>query len=702
MTEIILKQKLNPFKGRVLNARPDTIDFRDSMYASTLFEVPTRIGLDDYRKAGVPILNQGLEGACTGFGLATVIHYLLRIRKGDSFIEEISPRMLYEMAKKYDEWEGEDYIGSSARGAIKGWHKHGVCLQQKWIYDPGNPDKELTAERADNAARFPLGAYYRVNHKDFTDIHTAMAEVGILYATARVHDGWFNVDADGEIPYEGQQIQGGHAFAMVAYDEYGFWIQNSWGKTWGKDGFARISYDDWAANATDVWVARLGAPILLSSPNSLAKTFSVTASASEHLPFKELRPHVISLGNNGILKETGTFGNTKNDVKRIFDEYIPEITKQWKNKRIVFYAHGGLVPESGVLQRLSDYRQTLLTKEIYPIFFVWHSDMLSTIKGLIQDALKGRQPEEKISSAFDFILDRVDDMLEPLLRLPGKTAWSEMKQNARGASKPGSGGASITLEYLREFIEKESDTGIHLIGHSAGAIFLAPFIEQLKEIAIPVKSCILWAPACTLDDFIKAYVPAIRSQAIEKVTLFTLTDRAEQDDNCFHLYNKSLLYLVSNSFETTARGTALLGMAKFINTHHVIKKLIHDGQLDWIESPNTKASPDSSVAGHHGDFDNDIICFNSTVQRILIADPGLVNMEVVNIQEGDAGVRASLIIPPENGGEAGLRSGANPVGGEVLEKIPIAPSPTDPQTKTRPSKKDYEYRRNGLNAEFKL
>ena len=28
--------------------------------------------------------------------------------------------MLYEMAKKYDEWEGEDYVGSSARGAIKG------------------------------------------------------------------------------------------------------------------------------------------------------------------------------------------------------------------------------------------------------------------------------------------------------------------------------------------------------------------------------------------------------------------------------------------------------------------------------------------------------------------------------------------------------------------------------------------------------
>ncbi len=31
--------------------------------------------------------------------------------------------------------------------------------------------------------------------------------------------------------------------------------------------------------------------------------------------------------------------------------------------------------------------------------------------------------------------------------------------------------------------------------------------------------------------------------------MFTLTDKAEQDDNCVNIYNKSLLYLVSNAFE---------------------------------------------------------------------------------------------------------------------------------------------------------
>ena len=120
---------------RVLDARPDTLDFRDRMFEPTLIEVQTERPLDEYRKMKVPILDQGTEGACTGFGLATVVHYLLRTRDVIRDDDEISPRMLYNMARRYDEWPGEKYSGSSARGAMKGWHKHGVCSRSHWIYD---------------------------------------------------------------------------------------------------------------------------------------------------------------------------------------------------------------------------------------------------------------------------------------------------------------------------------------------------------------------------------------------------------------------------------------------------------------------------------------------------------------------------------------------------------------------------------------
>src|SRR4051812_29841784 len=127
--------------------------------------------------------------------------------------------MLYEMAKRYDEWPGENYDGSSARGAVKGWHRHGICAETLWKFDPEKPDRELNERRVRDAACRPLGAYYRVNHRDLISMHSALAEVGILYATATVHEGWENVGEDGAIEYsEDGKILGGHAFAIVAFD----------------------------------------------------------------------------------------------------------------------------------------------------------------------------------------------------------------------------------------------------------------------------------------------------------------------------------------------------------------------------------------------------------------------------------------------------------------------------------------------------
>ena len=60
--------------------------------------------------------------------------------------------MLYEMAKKHDEWPGEDYEGSSCRGAIRGWKNMGVCSDGDWPYHDNKPG-HLTIKRAKAARR---------------------------------------------------------------------------------------------------------------------------------------------------------------------------------------------------------------------------------------------------------------------------------------------------------------------------------------------------------------------------------------------------------------------------------------------------------------------------------------------------------------------------------------------------------------------
>ncbi len=638
---------------RVLDARPDPLDFRDKMYEATLVYVPPERTLQSYRDSypanSLEILDQHSEGACTGFALAAVANHLLRtsrirppsVEKPDA---PVSERMLYEMAKRYDEWPGEEYSGSSARGAMKGWHKHGVCARDTWPYVPGRADNVLSSVRAEEARERPLGAYFRVNHQDLVSMHAAITEVGILYGTAYVHAGWRRVKADGLIPRSDELI-GGHAFAIVAYDDSGFWIQNSWGPGFGHKGFCKISYDDWLENGTDIWAARLGVPVTLKERASIAilQAAGVISSPSEQQ--HELRPHIVSIGNDGALRNNGPFATNEKEVQSIFAKDIRDQLRSWKGKRrILLHAHGGLVSEASAIQRVSEFRPALLENQIFPISFIWKTDYLTTVRNILRDAFQRRKPEGILDSSKDFLLDRADDALEPLARkISGRQVWEEMKENAVAATMRKNGGArKVALELAKLLNEPEfADTEIHVTSHSAGAIFMGPLVKFLASkpgaakvgvtgLGLPIHTCTLWAPACTIEFFKQNYGPVLSQ--IADLALFTLTDEAEKDDDCAKIYHKSLLYLVSNACEEVPRvpllspGTPILGMEKWLRELGDPKSKKRDAvfaamlaKIERIRTPNTEspATGRGSTASHHVDFDNDDATVKSTLARIV-------------------------------------------------------------------------------------
>ena len=153
--------------NRTFDARPDRIDYRDRIYNPPLVCLPEQYPppefiashLADYTRKHKLILDQGQEGACTGFGLAAVINYLLwkkHLEEGGKVPTRVSPRMLYHMARIYDEWPGEDYEGPACRGAMKGWHRHGVCTERLWPYrtkfvPPREGWQQDAARRADSS-----------------------------------------------------------------------------------------------------------------------------------------------------------------------------------------------------------------------------------------------------------------------------------------------------------------------------------------------------------------------------------------------------------------------------------------------------------------------------------------------------------------------------------------------------------------------
>ncbi|PBJ83126.1 peptidase C1 [Lysobacteraceae bacterium NML93-0399] len=637
---------------RRLDARPDTADFRDRMFEPTLVDVPSEMPLARFTKLGVPVLDQGEEGACTAYGLATVAHTLLRRRQPEPVTERMSTRMLYDMARRYDEWEGEDYDGSSCRGAMKGWHRHGVCAEECWPAETGPLHEIYTEERARAAQEHPLGAYYRVNHKDLVAMHAAFAEVGVLYASAAVHAGWLAPPKSGVIEWQEQPVAGWHAFAIVGYDRDGFWLQNSWGTRWGRRGYGWVSYDEWLQRGTDVWVARLAVPVRLRRVDAVSASNSALARQSTSYSQADLRPHIVSLGNDGRLRTTGRFGTGQDAVRNLIREDLPRITRDWPVKRVMLYAHGGLVPEQAAVQRVADLRELMLPQQIYPLCFLWKTDFWSTLGNILRDAVRPRT-EGLMDRAKDLLLDRIDDTIEPLARaLGGKALWDQMKENAllattavvrNGDSLTEAGGAAQVARLLGEWMQADASVELHLVGHSAGSVLLAPLAQLLtteglvadgpaagmQGIGQRIASLNLWAPAMTMALFEQSFAPALQAGGIGHAALFTLTDRAERDDHCARVYNKSLLYLVAHAFETRARswvrsehrhGTSLLGMARFIEASGTIRDLLATDKLDWIQAP-VQGEPAHTAYGSgattHGAFDDDPATLQATLCRIL-------------------------------------------------------------------------------------
>jgi len=123
---------------------PDRLDLRDRLYMPPVAVVP---GLALDPKTTSLYSDQGQTNACTGFALASVVYHLQHTAKRKQKDCCVSPFMLYSMARRYDEFPGDPDIdtGSSLRGAIKGWYKHGACSDRLWTSEtmPTGPSDKV-------------------------------------------------------------------------------------------------------------------------------------------------------------------------------------------------------------------------------------------------------------------------------------------------------------------------------------------------------------------------------------------------------------------------------------------------------------------------------------------------------------------------------------------------------------------------------
>lgn len=126
----------------------------------------------------------------------------------------IPPRIIYDEAQKLDEWEGNDYDGTSVRAGAKYLQSLGYIKEYRWAWD-------------------------------VQTLVDALLTLGPVVIGINWYNNMFEPNRDAIIKIGGG-IAGGHAILVdgVSKTKQLFRLKNSWGRDWGNNGFAYISFDD--------------------------------------------------------------------------------------------------------------------------------------------------------------------------------------------------------------------------------------------------------------------------------------------------------------------------------------------------------------------------------------------------------------------------------------------------------------------------
>ena len=123
-----------------------------------------------------------------------------------------APNSVYDRAQKIDEWPGEAYDGTSVRAGAKVLQENGIISAYHWA-------------------------------QNVHDIVNAILLVGPVVLGTKWYEGMSRPGSDFVMEPTGA-VLGGHAYVLNGVNTVKqlFRMKNSWGRGWGKNGRARISF----------------------------------------------------------------------------------------------------------------------------------------------------------------------------------------------------------------------------------------------------------------------------------------------------------------------------------------------------------------------------------------------------------------------------------------------------------------------------
>lgn len=215
-----------------------------------------------------PILDQGNCGSCVAFASIGTLETQFKISAAVPNVNvKLSPQALF----------------SCGGGACdQGWYPDAAAsfLQNTGVpdeaclpYISGSSGQDVSCQAAcaNSAQRSVHISAYSTPTRGTTDLDSLKAALqkGPVVTTLGVYADFMSYSS-GVYKHVTGDMLGGHAISIVGYDDStrSLIVRNSWGQSWGENGFAHISYDDASGVGDETWLFEMPTTTGVVSINS--------------------------------------------------------------------------------------------------------------------------------------------------------------------------------------------------------------------------------------------------------------------------------------------------------------------------------------------------------------------------------------------------------------------------------------------------
>ena len=246
-TKQAARKRKKPEVPRVLNCLPSLKQEDDwgttEARAAGLLAAAALPDSVDLREEWWKIGDQGSTGSCVGWATADSLlrwHLVKAGRLADN--EKLAVRFQWMAAKETDQFmlrpttfiEAE---GTSLKAVLDVTRKYGAVRDRDLPFASGRLYRGNAKTFYVLASEFRIRRYVNLGRK-LREWRNWLANEGPVLARLDVDDTWRDAKATkGVLEEYHPTTDAGHAIALVGYDEDHFIVRNSWGRSWGDQGF---------------------------------------------------------------------------------------------------------------------------------------------------------------------------------------------------------------------------------------------------------------------------------------------------------------------------------------------------------------------------------------------------------------------------------------------------------------------------------